>query len=171
MNDNNVNLGSSLHMYCMNSRWGNLSNLWLYADTGMMDGAWRRQAEPATGSTAEKGEFRLIIKDFSLPLISLGHFYVFFIFYLIAAVSCLLIYTHWQRSTEASRDSALYPSIVSPLVSPSAAVLSLPPLGLFPFSGLGLTKELPLYLFLISNKTLVRKGCYSHTILRLFPCA
>lgn len=40
-------------MYYMNSRWGNLSNLWLYADTGMMDGVWRRQAEPASGSTAE----------------------------------------------------------------------------------------------------------------------
>lgn len=88
-----------------------------------------RQSELDSGSTVDYGEFRLIIKDFSLPLISLGHFYVFFIFYLIAAVSCLLIYTHWQGSAGASRDGALYPSIFYPLVSLSPAVLSLPPPG------------------------------------------
>ncbi|CAB1446389.1 unnamed protein product [Pleuronectes platessa] len=44
-----------------------------------------------------------------------------------------------------------------------------------PFTELDLTKELPLYSFLISNKTLVWRGTYSHMILRhtegLLPCA
>lgn len=167
----------------MNSRWCNLSNLWRYAVAGMMDGVWGRQAEPTGGSTAEWGEFRLIIKDFPLPLISLGHFYVFFIFYLIAAVSCLLIYTHWQRSTKASRDGALYPAIFfTPLVPPPSVFLSLPPpppppaavAAISLLAELDLTKELPLCSFLISNKTLVWQGSYSpmmwHTEGR-FPCA
>lgn len=129
----------------------------------MIDCVSRRQSEPDSGST---GEFRLIIKDFSLPLISLGHFYVFFIFYLIAAVSCLLIYTHWQGSTEASRDDALYPSIFYPLVSPSPAVLSLPPSGVSPFSG---TESSLSTCSLISITTFIWRGCYSH--IRLLPCA
>lgn len=92
-------------------------------------------------------------------------------------MSCLLIYTHWQRSTEASRDGALYPAIFffPPLVSPPSVVLSLPSPAFSPFTELDLTKELPLSSFLISNKTLVWRGSYSHMILwhteGLFPCA
>lgn len=61
----------------MNSRCGHLSNLWFYADTETPS----REDNPSqTGSSVDRGEFRPIIKDFSFPLISLGHFYVFFFF-------------------------------------------------------------------------------------------
>lgn len=59
----------------MNSRWGRWSNLWFYADTETLS----PEDNPSqTGSSVDRGEFRPIIKDFSFPLISLGHFYAFF---------------------------------------------------------------------------------------------
>lgn len=70
----------------MNSRWGHLSNLWFYADTETPS---PEDNLSQTGSSVDRGEFRPIIKDFSFPLISLGHFYVFFFFpTLSAAMSC-----------------------------------------------------------------------------------
>lgn len=72
-------------MYYMNSRWGRWSNLWFYADTETLS----PEDNPSqTGSSVDRGEFRPIIKDFSFPLISLGHFYVFFSSNLSAAMSC-----------------------------------------------------------------------------------
>lgn len=59
----------------MNNRWGHLSNLWFSADTETPS----REDNPSqTGSSVDRGEFRPVIKNFSFPLISLGHFYVFF---------------------------------------------------------------------------------------------
>lgn len=69
----------------MNSRWGRWSNLWFYADTETLS----PEDNPSqTGSSVDRAEFRPIIKDFSFPLISLGHFYVFFSSYPSAAMSC-----------------------------------------------------------------------------------
>lgn len=87
-------------------------------------------------------------------------------------------FTH--TGSEAQRPQETVPStppyfFFPPLVPPPSVVLSLPPPAISPFTELGLTKELPLYSFLISNKTLVWRGCYSHMILwhteGLFPCA
>lgn len=110
-------------MYYMNSRWGHLSNLWFYADTETPS---PEDNLSQTGSSVDRGEFRPIIKDFSFPLISLGHFYVFFFFSHSLCSHELLIYTHWQEGAEASRDGALYPSIFFYLLlTPSPVVLSL----------------------------------------------
>lgn len=79
-------------MSYMNSRWGNLTLRWWKTVWG------------DSRSTVDWGEFRPIITDFSSPLIPLGHFYDFFS-YLIAAVSCLLIYAHWQGSTARPRET------------------------------------------------------------------
>lgn len=103
----------------MNSSWGHLSNLWFCADT---ESPSPEDNPSQTGSSVDRGEFRLIIKDFSFPLISLGHFYVFFFHPLCSHE--LLIYTHWQEGVEASRDGALYPSIFYPLLTLSPVVLS-----------------------------------------------
>lgn len=80
-------------------RWGHLGNLWFYADTETPS----REDNPSqTGSSVDRGEFRPIIKDFSFPLISRGHFYVFF-FTLSAAVSCW--FTHTGRKARRPRET------------------------------------------------------------------
>lgn len=87
-------------MYYMNSRWGRWSNLWFYADTETLS----PEDNPSqTGSSVDRGEFRPIIKDFSFPLISLGHFYVFFSSNLSAAMSCW--FTHPGRKARRPRET------------------------------------------------------------------
>lgn len=86
-------------------------------------------------------------------------------------------FTH--TGSEAQRPQETVPSTLPffslPLVSPPSVVLSLPPGAISPFTEQDLTEELPPYSFLIPNKTLVWRGCYSHMILwhtkGPFPCA